>query len=338
MPCAARHARGMEDTWPLTRRELVASGIAPRDIRGAVESGTLVRVRRGSYVAEPTWRDAFAEARELTLAQAAAQHSPDRRTFSHTTAAALHGLPLVRHHPDRAHVMVGSESTSGANRAIFRHRDEWDGVRTSIDGLSVTTLARTVYDVVRTSAPETAITVADAALRKAGGGDSRDIDEHAAEALRSEVLDLIARSPGRRGVIQAREIMSIADAGADSPGESISRLYLVQLGFCDIEVQVRVPSPHGGSYCVDLGFAGVLGEFDGHQKYSDPAMLDGRTPEQALVAEKEREDWIRGTTGRRVIRWTMRDIRSLHAFRRFLHRLGVPLATRRNGPRDPLHP
>ncbi len=47
---------------------------------------------------------------------------------------------------------------------------------------------------------------------------------------------------------------------------------------------------------------GLIGEFDGLGKYTREEMLAGRSPAEAVVAEKLREDRLRAL-GPRVVRW-----------------------------------
>lgn len=80
----------------------------------------------------------------------------------------------------------------------------------------------------------------------------------------------------------------------------------------------------------------MWGEYDGEVKYRDVAMRHGRALEDVLRAEKEREDWIRGLTGRRVIRWTTADIRSPGGLRSKLYRFGVfPTPNHRRNAESP---
>ena len=63
------------------------------------------------------------------------------------------------------------------------------------------------------------------------------------------------------------------------------------------------------------------GEFDGVGKYLD-AELRGEDVdmEEVLLKEKMREDWIRGTTNRRMPRWKSEHIRTAHDLgRRLAH-------------------
>lgn len=140
-----------------------------------------------------------------------------------------------------------------------------------------------------------------------------------------EIVALIKENPGARGIRQARRVIAFAQPAAQLPGESISRLYLSQLGFAAPRLHVRVPGPAGRDYEMDFAFDALrtFGEFDGVRKYSDPLYLRGRTPEQALLDEKRREDWVRGTTQWRIVRWEMSHLSSARTLESRLARFGI---------------
>lgn len=313
----------MEELVPWTRADLVADDVSDRAIARAIDRGSLTRVRHGFYAASARWRETYPEQRERALASAARDAARIPPIFGFSTAAAIHGLPLWRHTPDRAHVMARSTRSGAATGAVVRHRCAWDGEIEQVDGFNVTTLARTVFDFARTATRAAALSAADAALRRAAmrdGSRSRDLD--AAEALRAEICRLVVDHAGGPGVRRARFAADHADARADSVGESLSRLHLLDLGIRDVELQVGITIA-GVTYEVDFAIDGVLGEFDGAQKYLDRTMQRGRTPEQVLADEKRREDAIRAATGRRLIRWTMHEASSRARFAAFLRDHGI---------------
>lgn len=58
-------------------------------------------------------------------------------------------------------------------------------------------------------------------------------------------------------------------------------------------------------------------------------MLGGRTPRDVVLAEKQREDWIRGTTGFGFVRWDFATSRSANALAQRLRAFHVPPPLRR---------
>ena len=170
----------------------------------------------------------------------------------------------------------------------------------------------------------TAVSVADAALRRIAVV-GREYNTARAEGWRRLVQDRADAMHGARGIRQGRRVLAFADGRAELPGESLTRVRLWELGFAQFELQVSVPAPSGRDYEVDIGLieAGALLEFDGQGKYTNAAMRAGRTVEQVLLAEKRREDWIRGVTQQRFIRVESPHIASSAALARRLSAFGV---------------
>lgn len=293
-----------------------------RQLDSAVRAGEFMRLRLAIYVRAADWKAAKPEIRVVARARALALTAAAPPVASHETAAAAHGLPLYRADPRRVHV-IAPDARPGAAGGVIRHRGELtDGDVVEIDGLTVTSLARTVSDIARTASFEQAVTVADAALRQQFVSGPGEYDFDGAERFRQASLVIAQRSA--HGLTRARRVLDFADGHAQLPGESISRVRLREIGFRVIELQVPVPGRGIHPYFVDFGLedAHAFGEFDGAIKYVDGKILDGRTSSQVFDEEKQREDWIRGTTQRPYARWgwphltTAADLRTrLEAFR-----------------------
>ncbi|MGX5772785.1 hypothetical protein ACWKWN_18750 [Microbacterium trichothecenolyticum] len=286
----------------LSRGELL-DAMTPRRLTAAIAAGELTRLRIGVYVDTAAWDAAKPEARVVARARALTLSSPAPPVVSHETAAAAHGLALYRADRRRVHV-IAPEARPGPAGGVIRHRGELqDADVVEIDGLQATSLTRTVSDVARTASFEQAVTIADAALRQQFVTAPGEYDVDGAAGFRQEVLMIARRSA--HGLTRARRVLDFADGRAQLPGESISRIRLREIGFRSIELQVAVPGRGIHPYYVDFGLedSNAFGEFDGAIKYVDGKMLDGRTSSQALDDEKQREDWIRGTTQRRYARW-----------------------------------
>ena len=99
---------------------------------------------------------------------------------------------------------------------------------------------------------------------------------------------------------RARAVIGAADDGAESPGESLTRLVVLRAGLPAPTTQIRVVTSRG-TFWGDLGWPGwrLLLEYDGVAKY-------GAGPE-ALVEEKRREDAVRAE-GWSVLRVMREDI------------------------------
>jgi hypothetical protein len=69
-----------------------------------VHAGTLVRLRPGAYLDAAAFDALRPEARHRLRVRAAGSALGARLAFSHLSAAAVHGLPLLFGEPDAVHV------------------------------------------------------------------------------------------------------------------------------------------------------------------------------------------------------------------------------------------
>ena len=286
--------------------ELLSSGLTERQLRDAVRSGELHRVRRGWFVEGSRWKSLWPEGKHLVHVVAVARDARDSPpVFSHVSAAVVQGHPLYRYVPSRVEVRIPGPRHVTSAPDVLRHegtlRDE-DIIE--VEGILTTSNELTTFDIARTLPLETAVALADAALPSVAV-DGHVQDEVRAAAWREAVAARIVDGRGQRGIRQARWVVEFADGRAQLPGESVSRLQFHRLGVRNISLQVPVPAPHGGAYWLDFDLEDfdAFGEFDGEGKYKDAALRSGRTIEQVMLDEKYREDWVRGTTGRPVWRW-----------------------------------
>lgn len=297
-----------------SRQELEALGKSERAIRRAVQEERLVRVRAGQYANGDAWRALYVEGRQRVWARAAAAAAAVPPIFCGVTAAAIHDLPLFRVQDRRFHVLARADRASAKSASVARHEVPFtDDDLVERNGLIVTSLDRTIFDVIRHLPHEAGVALVDAALRGA-------VDQ---DELRARVADRIARAGSARGIRKARTVLAFADGRAESTGESGSRWYLHVLGFTGIELQVVFRGPEGEDWRVDIKFKRGWGEFDGATKYTDPEFLKGRTPQQAVIDEKRREDWIRGRSQEPFARWMDKDMPNAAALGRHLAAFGI---------------
>lgn len=274
---------------PTASRELPRVQLAvdhpPHTVATLVRAGDWRRVARGAYMnVAPT-----DDARRAALARLAGVHHQlrGRHVFSHGSAALLWGLALWSLPPE-AHVYQRNRPGARRDPAIRRHLAELDPTAvTTVAGLPVTTLDRTALDCARSMRALPALVVTDAALR--------------AGARRDDVLRLIEQNPAGRGMARAHVIVSLADAGSESPPESALRFVLLRAGLPSPTTQVRVET-RLGPFWADLGWEEleVLLEYDGRIKYDD---------RDSLVREKRRHDAL-VEAGWHVVRVTKEDLRT----------------------------
>ncbi|MEQ3551178.1 hypothetical protein WIS52_11920 [Pseudonocardia nematodicida] len=227
--------------------------------------------------------------------------------FGFATAAVLLRLPLWKIPLQRLHV-IRDRSYGGRLRGdvhIHAGRLPPDDVLT-VDGIRVTTPARTVVDMARTLPVPKALVPLDGALHRAVvAARTRSPDPGAATP--DEVDRIIERAAGTPGAATARRAIALADGLSESPGETLSRYRMLASGLPVPLLQWSVPTTR---HRTDFAWPGrgVVGEFDGRIKYGR-ALRRGQNLEDVLWEEKLREDQIRAT-GLTVVRWTWKDIES----------------------------
>lgn len=310
-----------------TRTDLAHHGWTRAAIDGAIRDGVLVRLRRGWYMHRDDHGSLWPQSQHLARVLVAHEDAQSRPVFVLTSAAALHGLPLLRVGVDQVHVH-GGEGRRTAGQMV-RHRGELaDDDVVEVSGIRCTSLERTVADLVRLAEPEVAVACADAAMARIGG-EPRRYNADSAGLWREAVSARLGRR-GTRGVVQGRAILEMADGRSELPLESVTKLQLRRLGFEQPLLQVAVPAPSGGSFWLDMELRehAVFYECDGDAKYTDPALQGGRSIEQILLGEKHREDWVRGVTGKRIIRGGFAHVASPRALASRLTAFGVVLPPR----------
>ena len=309
-------------TEPMPRLQLLSAD-DPLPFRGVDPSG-LLRLDRGAYVGAQAWDEQFGEARLRTVAEVIRRRtSPGTNgAFSHATALALHGLPVIDHPHDRVDMVVAGDHPRHGSRLVARHHGPLPiGDVCEVDGFTVTTLERTVFDVIRLATPAAAIVAMDAALHRVAD----DAGADGAAAFRDAVRTRIRAAAGARGIRQGRFVAEFADERTDSPGESLMRWRVWQCSLGAAQPQYRVPLPGGRYALLDLALPErqVWLEFDGAVKTSDPRMLAGRSPELVLAAQDARQRAVERATGWRCVRLGWAEVRTLGGFQAALGRASL---------------
>jgi Transcriptional regulator, AbiEi antitoxin len=271
----------------MTARELLEGGISAGQLRWAVERGALVRVGRGAYARAGMSRDAAGK-QALQVAAALAAGRPGA-AGSHHSAAVIHGLDLLGRLPSGTTVTHAPGMGSGTRRSGVRiHVAALPNEHVTVRGsVRVTSVARTVVDLARTSSFRSGVVVADSALRR--GQTSK-------AELRS-VLGACAQWPGVR---RASQVVEFSDGLAESALESISRVAFRDHGLPAPELQAWVGGDQGVIGRADFLWRryATVGEADGAVKYANP----GRA-----ISQLQRDASLR-TAGFEVVHFTWDEI------------------------------
>lgn len=268
-------------------------GLQWADVAEMIGSGTVTRVRRGAYTARLA---DTAEDRHVQLIRATMPRLSSEAVLSHVSAALWHGLPAWTDALERVHVSRSRPYGGRRNDVVHVHTttlgpDDW----AVMDGVPVTSLIRTVLDCARTVSFPRGVALADAALMK--GLALADLETG------------LASAPLQHGIRRARRVVGSTEPGAESVGETFSRLTLAAAGVPVPELQFLVIDSEG-EVCARSDFAWraqrTLGEFDGRAKYGR-LLRAGDKPGNAVFREKVREDRLRDL-GWEVVRWTWDDL------------------------------
>lgn len=170
-------------------------------------------------------------------------------------ASGLHGADWV---DDTEPIEILVDDRRRQSGLVVRMDRYTDDEVTAVNGLPVTTPARTAFDLGRHQSRAGALGRMDALMR-------------AAPFSAADVVALMNRYGPARGTRQLRELLPLVDAGAQSPKESWLRLLLVDGGLPIPETQIPILE---GGYPVaflDMGWRAIkLGiEYDGDQHRTD---------------------------------------------------------------------
>ncbi|MEU7765373.1 type IV toxin-antitoxin system AbiEi family antitoxin domain-containing protein [Nocardia sp. NPDC049190] len=200
------------------------------ELRARVDRGEWVRVFHGVYRAATT-----SPSPELRVEAARLSMGLTVLAAAYNTAAELHGFSVLADQPTD---VLGIQATRSHRLVV--HRDRVDPAELElVRGTMTTRPARTAVDVARTLTRMDALATLDAALR-AGVSSA---------ALTTE-LD---KQAGRRGRRQAGQLIGLADARAESPMESRTRLRCIDAGLPPPEPQIPIQT-RNGLRRIDLGW------------------------------------------------------------------------------------
>lgn len=252
----------------VTASDVAGLGVHRMQLARLVESGHLLRTVRGIYI---TTEDRTREERHVLVTRATLDQDP-WSVASHHSAAAMQGIALYGVPFDQVQV-ADPRRSSRSHRALHRHVLREGDVVEEVAGYKAVHVPLALCQLAARFGVEAGLVAIDDALR-------REL------CTPDDLTGLLETGRIRRGIGAARRAVALADARAESPGESRLRAIVAATPF-SYEPQVNVGGP-GDGYRVDLLVDGRLAvEFDGAQKY------DGVDGKQALFAEKRREDWIR---------------------------------------------
>ena len=254
-----------EMPWPFRGTEAVAAG--------ALSVRELYRFYRPVYPG--VYAPPDVEPSAIQRAVAAWLWSRRRGVVAGLSASAVLGTKWING-------LVAAELVHHNRRApqmLTVHSDELSlGETTEVDGMTVTTPARTAFDLGRR-------------LNLKDGVKRIDALMNATQLKVVEIESVIEGHPGVRGIGKLRKTLSLVDGGAESPYESLTRLMLVGAGLPRPQTQLPVFDEFGFVVAyLDMGWpeyrVGV--EFDGAQHWTDARQ---RSRDVERLADLEALGW-----------------------------------------------
>ncbi|WP_167002071.1 hypothetical protein [Mumia sp. ZJ430] len=265
-----------------TTADAKSVGVGGRALSRAVEDRELIHLRRSGYAFADTYLKLSLEQRSLVRARVEADLNPGRVALSHRSAALEHGLPLFDYDVRLADV-ARLDGQSGRKTSSARHHETVEARElVEIGGRTVSALSWAVWEVGTCGGPASALVVIDAAL-------------HSGKTDMDELMRVGEHFAHVKGSPAVRTALALADAKAESPGESLTRwlCHLFKLPMPESQVEVFDPS---GRLIGRVDFAWEefrhVVEFDGKVKYGrgfDPK----KSPEQVVMDERARETAVR---------------------------------------------
>ena len=270
----------------VTRAQVLAVGVTAREVDRLVRTGVWVAVRRGVY----------AEAARLAEIDARADRRARRQRLADDAACLRIGRDHVRSHDSAAlvlglDILLADDLTHVTRPTVHGSRHEF-GVKhhvapfmpqdvVEVDGVRCLRRARTAVDVAREHGHPFGLVAFDSYLHDGGS--------------RAEVEEVIGDMSCWPGITVVRAEWDLSDAGAESVGESLARDLVTELGLGRPETQFGLTDGRRTVFA-DLRIGRHFVEFDGLLKYRLRAAggVADRSPEQVLVEEKLRQDFMTG--------------------------------------------
>jgi hypothetical protein len=229
-----------------TTRDLLTV-LSRKGLEVAVRAGRLVRVRRGVYALTTPGVSARLAALDLASGThiVACMH----------TAAEMYGFGTER--DDRLHILdPGVRMRPSADLMV--HQRIGAPLR-RLDGRLVTAPAWTAVEVARCLRRPRALATLDAAL-------------HVGCCTAADLVAAAGEQKGRRGIVNARELVQFANGRAESPMESEARLAFIDGGLPTPQLQYEIVDLHGKLWRVDFAWPDsmVVAEYDSVEWHANP--------------------------------------------------------------------
>lgn len=232
-------------------------------------SGRVIRVRRGWFTTPG------GDLRRAAAIAAVLAHPGS--VLSHRSAAMMHGLPIVGSREPLPELTVRPRGPGNITGAYVYRATLRDDDIVLVDGVPVTSVARTLVDLARHRSTACGVAAIDAAL-------------HEGRVAMAQIDRVLVQCWNWPRIRRAQHAVQLADARAESPLESVSRLVIGWLRLPAPEPQVLILDRYGapaGRLDFYWDEFGVAGEADGRAKYrADPEERDHEKDRQEHIEDE----------------------------------------------------
>ena len=215
------------------RSQALAAGYTEAEIDRRRRQKLWVPIRRGAYVERAVYAAMTREQLHVALVHAAVRSLAKPAVVSHVSAAVLRGMPSWGLDLSLVHVTRGDLHSPRIEGGVHHHAGELrnDDLE-QIDGIWVTSPARTAIDTARVTAFEAAVVVTDALL-------------HRGLVDRGTILDRLESMRDWPGTCNAGRVAEFADGRSESVGESRTRVAFELVGLPRPDLQRLITTPDG---------------------------------------------------------------------------------------------
>jgi hypothetical protein len=168
------------------------------------------------------------------------------------------------------------DNRKSPGRLIVRTETLAPGEALGIGAMTVTTPARTAFDIGRHTVERVRAIQRLDALANATGVKVVDVEA------------LMTAHPGMRGLTRLRAVLPLVDGGAESPQETDARLALIDAGLPAPQTQLEIFGEYGEFIArVDMAYESVKVaiEYDGPQHWTDPLVRQRDIDKGVALAE-----------------------------------------------------
>lgn len=294
-----------------------ATAAQRRALGRRVQCGEVVRPMPGLYARSAYWNQLDSAERKRHVIRCLGRRHP-HWVFGGIAAVSMHGVDHEREADESGIVVISDKHRSQTMSAHVVHRYERNCPYVVIDGVRVLPPERAIAESMRDYGFINAVVVASCALRN---------------GMTKERIGHELRAVGGCGA-DAWHALEVADGGCENGGEARSIAVFDLLGVVPPFTQREFVDPQTGrtkrtDFAWRMADGGwLVGELDGRDKYVDPSMTGGRSVEEIVDAERERERALERAGVKGIVRFRIRDTYHPQQFAHKLRAAGVPFVIR----------